>query len=212
MVMMQRKIRSGNKPPALVGLTGGIGSGKSSVAAWFSTLGIPVVDTDMIAHHLTTSNGEAMPVIRETFGEKFVTTDGNLDRAMMRKHIFANPADKKKLEAIMHPMIREGVIKELKNNRYAPYIVVDIPLLCETGFFKEKLTRILVIETRLDLQIQRAIDRSRLSLNEVKQILKAQATNPQRREIATDIIVNNDTLDELYREVTRIHQRYLTEL
>lgn len=212
MVTTQNKIRSGSGVPPLIGLTGGIGSGKSSVSACFATLGVPVVDTDLIAHHLTTSGGAAIGAIKEYFGEKFFNKEGNLDRPLMRRHVFSNPKDKKKLEEIMHPLIEAAVKQELKHNLYAPYIIIDIPLLRETGFFKKWLTRILVVESRLDLQIQRAMDRSGYDPKEVKLILKAQATDEQRKEIATEVIANNDTLEELHRQVNRIHQHYLKTL
>ena len=191
-----------------VGLTGGIGSGKSTVAELFAALGVPVIDTDVIAHRLTAPGGAALQAIRETFGDAVMQEDGTLDRTGLRRCVFADAAARHRLEAILHPLIRRGVEQALAALEGA-YALIVIPLLVETGGYRDVLNRVLVVDCPEELQIARAMARSGLEPGEVQAIIAAQAGRAERLAVADDVIVNTATPAALRAEVSLLHQRYL---
>ncbi|MCL5059246.1 MAG: dephospho-CoA kinase [Candidatus Thermoplasmatota archaeon] len=191
-----------------VGLTGGIGSGKSTVAGLFADLGVPVIDTDVIARELTAPGGAALAAIRAEFGEAVMQANGTLDRAALRRRIFADAAARRRLEAILHPRIREAVEQTLATLT-VPYALVVIPLLVETGGYADVLNRVLLVDCPEDLQIARVTARNGLAQDEVKAILAAQAGRAERLAAADDVIVNTATPAVLRAEVATLHQRYL---
>jgi len=191
-----------------VGLTGGIGSGKSTVADLFAELGTPVIDTDVIARQLTAPGGAALQEIHASFGDTVMQVDGTLDRAALRRRIFADSAARRQLEAILHPCIRQAVVQTLATLT-APYALIVIPLLVETGGYRDVLNRVLVVDCPEDLQIARVMARSGLTQDEVKAILAAQVGRAERLAAADDVIVNTATPAALRAEVVTLHQRYL---
>jgi dephospho-CoA kinase len=191
-----------------VGLTGGIGSGKSTVADCFAALGVPVIDTDVIARELTAPGGAALEAIRAAFGATVMQADGTLDRAVLRRRVFADSAARHQLEAILHPRIRQGVAQKLATLT-APYALIVIPLLVETGDYRDVLNRVLVVDCPEAVQIARVMARSGLVHGEIKAILAAQAGRAERLAVADDIIVNTASLEALRAEVAALHQRYL---
>lgn len=191
-----------------VGLTGGIGSGKSTVADLFAELGVPVIDTDLIAHQLTKPGGEALEAIREKFPDAVMRADGTLDRAALRRIVFSDAAARKQLEAILHPRIRREVEHRL-NQLQAPYAIVVIPLLVETNDYRDLLNHVLVVDCTEAQQIERTMARSLLSREEVVAILAAQASREQRLAAADDVLTNMATPKALRTEVSMLHQRYL---
>ena len=195
--------------PYTIGLTGGIGSGKSAVAALFAKQGIAVIDTDEIAHELTRPGGAAIEPIRTAFGSDLIGADGALDRARMRKLVFGNLAEKKKLEAILHPLIREESLRR-GERAGSPYSILVIPLLAEGGIDRSRYERVLVVDCTEAQQIERAMRRSGLSEGEVRDILAAQATREQRLSLADDVIDNRGPPEALERQVSRLNQKYLT--
>jgi len=195
--------------PYTIGLTGGIGSGKSAVAALFAKQGIAVIDTDEIAHELTRPGGAAIEPIRTAFGSDLIGADGALDRARMRKLVFGNLAEKKKLEAILHPLIREESLRR-GERASSPYSILVIPLLAEGGIDRSRYERVLVVDCTEAQQIERAMRRSGLSEKEVRDILAAQATREQRLGLADDVIDNRGPPEALERQVSRLNQKYLT--
>ena len=192
----------------VVGLTGGIGSGKSTVAESFAAQGVPVIDTDVIARQLTVPGSEALGAIRATFGEGVMQSDGTLDRAAMRRRVFADAAARHQLEAILHPRIRQGVEQALAALA-APYAIIVIPLLVEAGGYQDVLNRVLVVDCPEELQVARVMARSGLAQDEVNAILAAQAGRAERLAAADDVIVNTATPEAVRAEVALLHRRYL---
>jgi dephospho-CoA kinase len=194
-----------------VGLTGGIGSGKTAVSDQLAKLGAGVVDTDLIAHQITTSNGVAIPFIQNQFGADFIDPSGALDRAKMRKLVFADPDARKALEAITHPLIREETIRQaqLLIINKAPYLVFVVPLLIESGNWLDLLDYLAVVDCPEEVQIERVMHRSNLPRNEVERILKAQASRQERIAHADIVIENQGSLDSLEVEVLKLHQKIL---
>ncbi|AAZ98320.1 dephospho-CoA kinase [Thiobacillus denitrificans ATCC 25259] len=192
-----------------IGLTGGIGSGKSAAAERFAELGVPVIDTDVIAHELTRPGSRALDVIRASFGEAVIAADGSLDRPVLRRRVFVDPAARRQLEAILHPLILHEVKARLASLS-GPYAVAVIPLLVETGAYDAPVDRIAVVDCPEELQIARTIARSGLTPDEVGAILAAQAARPARLAVADDVIVNTGSLAALRDQVDALHQRYLT--
>jgi len=191
-----------------VGLTGGIGSGKSTVAALFAELGVPVIDTDLISHQLTQPGGAAIPAIRSAFGEDYINATGALDRTKMRQLVFSDSAAKQRLEKILHPLILAQA-KSLAESRPGPYVLLVVPLLFETPDFQNWLDHTVVVDCPVETQIARATARSDLSEQTVRAIIARQFTRTQRLELANDVIVNDGTLSELYPQIAHLHQSYL---
>ncbi|WP_124706053.1 dephospho-CoA kinase [Sulfuriferula multivorans] len=191
-----------------VGLTGGIGSGKTSVSRIFAELGAGVVDTDEISHTLTGPAGMAMEAIRLAFGDEFIAPDGALDRAAMRTLIFTDSTAKARLEAILHPMIRSRALLATLQSE-APYTMLVAPLLLETGSYEEVVKRVLVVDCEERMQIMRTMQRASLSEEQVRAIMANQLPRKARLARADDIIVNNGSLDDLREQVQTLHQAYL---
>ena len=192
----------------VVGMTGGIGSGKSTVADAFAALGVPVIDTDVIARELTAPGGAALQAIRSAFGEPLMQADGTLDRVALRRRVFADAAARHQLEAILHPAIRQRV-EQMLAHLTARYALLVIPLLVETGAYREVLKRILVVDCPEEIQIARVMSRSGLARDEVLAILAAQATRAERLAVADDVILNTASIKDLRAEVANLHQCYL---
>lgn len=192
----------------VVGLTGGIGSGKSAAAAEFERLGATVVDTDAIAHELTQPGGKAIAGLERIFGAEALGASGALDRTRMRSRVFADPAAKKALEALLHPMIREESQRRISAAR-GPYVVHVVPLLVESPDYRRRVDRVLLIDTPEEQQLERVRLRSGLAAAEVRAIIAAQATRAERLAAADDVIENRGTIDALRKQVAALHRKYL---
>ena len=194
----------------VVGLTGGIGSGKSTVADLFAARGVPLVDTDVIAHRITAPHGIAMPHIAAEFGTEFVASDGSLDRARMRTLVFSDETARKRLEGITHPLIRAETERE-EREAQGPYVIVVVPLLVESGAWKSRVDRVLTVDCSVDTQVARVMSRNSFSREQVLAIIARQATREARLAAADDVIVNdNAPLDELEAQVDAHHRVYLS--
>ena len=192
----------------MVGLTGGIGSGKSAAAECFAQLGAAVVDTDAISHALTGPGGAAIAAIRQAFGDHMITSQGALDRAAMREQVFADTASRARLEAILHPMIRSEARRQCAAAN-APYVVLMVPLLVETGAYRDTVNRIAVVDCPEDLQIARVCQRSGLTERQVRTIMDAQVPRAVRLASADDVIDNCGDLAQLHQVIAALHQKYL---
>jgi dephospho-CoA kinase len=192
----------------VVGLTGGIGSGKSAAAAEFERLGATVVDTDAIAHELTQSGGPAIAEIQRTFGPELIGPSGAMDRKKMRERVFADPAARKKLEGLLHPLIREESGRRIARAQ-GPYVIHVVPLLVESPDYRSRVHRVLVVDVPEEIQVERVALRNGLSEAEVRAILAAQATRAQRLAAADDVIENRGTIDALREQVAALHRKYL---
>ena len=193
-----------------IGLTGGIGSGKTTVADLFAARGASVIDTDQIAHALTAPHGAAMPALLDAFGPEYATLDGALDRARMRALVFADPDARTRLEAILHPRIRAATAAAALLAT-GPYVIFAVPLLIESGTWRERVDRVLAVDCPEDLQVARVMARNGLDESQVRAIMAAQVTRAQRLGAADDVIVNDAGLDELLPQVERLHREYLDE-
>lgn len=194
----------------LVGLTGGIGSGKSAVGDLFAARGVAVIDTDAIAHALTAPDGSAMPAIRAEFGDGVVNAERALDRAAMRAIVFNDASARKRLEAILHPLIRSESERQLAAAaERAPYAIFMVPLLVESGDYRTRVDRVLVVDCSEATQIARVMRRNGLAREEVERILAAQASRAQRLAAADDVIDNDGDLAALAPQVERLHVNYL---
>jgi dephospho-CoA kinase len=195
----------------VIGLTGGIGSGKSTVADMLVARGASLVDTDRIAHELTAPGGDAIGPIRAAFGDDAIAADGSMDRSAMRTRAFSDPDVRRRLEAILHPMIRartdEGIRSAVAAG--APYVIVAVPLLVESGRRAGRFDRVLVVDCPPEVQIERVMRRNRLSRGQVESILAAQATREQRIAAADDVIDNGGDTAALAPQVDAIHLRYV---
>ncbi len=197
-----------HRPALVVGVTGGIGSGKSEAARMFSELGAGVVDTDAVALELTKAGGAAMRDIAAAFGAQYVTADGALDRPRMRERVFSDALARNTLEAILHPLIRKQVALQIDTIK-SPYALVLIPLLVETGGYPTLVERVLVVDVDEEVQIARTMARSGLTVDQVRAIMGTQATRAQRLAAADDIIDNNGSIEQLSDQVGRLHASYL---
>ena len=192
----------------VVGLTGGIGSGKSTVADLFAAHGIAVVDTDHLARELTTAGGAAMPALAAAFGPDVAAADGSLDRAAMRRLVLADAGLRERLEDILHPMIRQ--LSAVRCQEAAsPYVLLAVPLLVESGTYRQRCDRILVVDCDEERQIARVMARSGIAEAEVRGFMAAQVSRALRLAAADDVIVNNDGRELLLPQVQALHHRYL---
>lgn len=204
----QSHTAAGNRHrPLVIGLTGGIGSGKSAVAGYFSALGITVIDADELAHALVAPGKPAFGQIVATFGPHAVAADGSLDRAFLRRRIFSDTEDKQKLEAILHPLIRERM-RQLLATATGPYSIAVIPLLLETGQ-ADLVDRILVVDAPETMQRQRVAERDGLPMSAISDIMASQVDRDTRIAAADDIISNDGDLDALRSRVGELHNHYL---
>lgn len=191
-----------------VGLTGGIGSGKSTVADQFAALGASVVDTDQIAHALTAPHGAAMPALLEEFGAEFATPEGALDRAKMRQLVFSDAGARTRLETILHPKIRDATAAAAAIAT-GPYVILVVPLLVESGSWAERVDRVLVVDCPETVQIRRVMSRNNLPEAQVRAIMAAQASRGQRLAAADDVILNDDGIELLAPQISQMHAFYL---
>ena len=200
--------------PLLLGLTGGIGSGKSTVAHLLESRGAIVIDADAIARSVTVPGGAAMPAIADSFGPEFVTAQGALDRDRMRELVFRDPGAKQRLEAIVHPLVGQETARQTQAARDlgAPIIVFDVPLLVESGHWRQRVDRVLVVDCLESTQVQRVVARSGLEPAAVERIIAAQASRAQRLQVA-DWVIHNEglTLQALEQEVTTLVQHILAQ-
>jgi len=194
--------------PYIVGLTGGIGSGKSAAAQVFEELGATVVDTDAIAHALTAPGGAAIAPIRAAFGADYITAEGALARPRMRELVFADAEKKRLLESILHPLIRARS-SELVRAARSPYVILMVPLLIESGDYRGRYQRILVVDCPEELQVERVVARSGITAAQVRAIMATQVARGARLASADDVIDNSRDPAHLRREVELLHQRYL---
>ena len=194
----------------VVGLTGGIGSGKSEVARLFADRGVTVVDTDAIAHELTAAGGAAIGSIRATFGKAVIGPDGALDRAAMRRLAFSDPAARVRLESILHPMIRRESEARVAMAP-GPYAILVVPLLVESGVDRRRYQRVLVVDAPEAEQMARVVSRSGLTAAEIRAIMAAQAPRAERLSHADDIIDNSGRIGSLAAQVDRLHASYLAK-
>ena len=190
----------GPHAPLRIGLTGGIGSGKSTVAALLAAHGADIVDTDAIARRLTAAGGLAIPALREAFGADCIDAHGALDRQRMRTLAFDDPAVRRRLEGILHPLILAETAQEAERLRDSDVIVFDVPLLVEATRWVHQVHRVLVIDCSADTQVQRVMQRSGWTESAVRAVIAAQATREQRRAAADDLIVNDGISTETLAE------------
>ena len=202
--------------PLVIALTGGIGSGKSSVGNILAELGALVIDTDEIAHRLTAAGEAGARAIGEHFGAHYLTPDGALDRNRMRERVFSDAHARQKLENLLHPMIRAEVQTAMNaeadaaaKRPHATYIVIVVPLLIETGAYRNLARRVLVVDCEESLQVARVIQRSGLTAEAVRAIMANQASRAQRLERADDIVHNDGDLETLRATVGALHRKYL---
>ena len=191
-----------------VGLTGGIGSGKSAVATMLGELGASIIDTDAISHSLTAAGGDAMPAIATLFGNKYLTSDGALDRAAMRELVFSDQDARRQLESVLHPLIAQKTLAEA-NQASGLYLIFVVPLLVESGRWKDRVDRVLVVDCSEQLQIERVTRRNNIAASQVQAIMATQVSRAQRLAAANDVVVNETSLEALRAEVEQLHQRYI---
>lgn len=192
----------------ILGLTGGIGCGKTTVSRMFANLGTPVIDADLIAHQLTMPGQPIIQTIQAEFGQQYLGQDGSLNRALMRELVFEDDAARHKLESILHPAILERIQAQLQYQT-ATYVILMVPLLIENPQFRALTDRILLVDTPDALQIERTMQRSGLTEAEVRAIMARQLTRQERQQHADDIIVNDAGWDKLHQHVEQLHQQYM---
>jgi len=195
------------KPPFRVGLTGGIGSGKSAVCDCFRKLGVAVIDADIIARAMVEPGQPALALIRQRFGPGILTSDDHLNRRALREIVFSDPQAKQALEAILHPRIRSCMQAEIEHID-APYCILCIPLLLETGQ-QDLVDRILVVDVPVETQLQRVMQRDQCSAEQASAIIGEQLERGKRLRQTDDVINNQGTQETLYAEVGVLHQHYL---
>jgi len=191
----------------IIGLTGGIGSGKSAAAALFKDIGVDLIDADDLARNSLNINSEGYKLFIDEFGDKYLDENKNINRGLIRKLIFNDPDAKSKLENIIHPIVRSGIETFIRNTK-SNYCIIVVPLIFETNSSKI-YDRILVIDCDVDVQISRTSKRDNQTKSDIENIINKQATREQRLSIADDVIVNNGSLDLLRVEVLKIHKKYL---
>jgi len=195
----------------LIGLTGGIGSGKTAVSNLLAELGAGIIDTDLIAHQITATNGKAIAAIEKLFGPEFIDSDGALNRSMMRAFVFKKPEARGLLEQITHPLIKEETVRQALAlaKTHIPYLVFVVPLLLESGTWQKLMDYLVVVDCPIETQIERVMHRNQLSRLEVESILQVQATREDRLAIANTVIENGGYLDQLRPQVLQLHQKLL---
>jgi dephospho-CoA kinase len=191
----------------IIGLTGGIGSGKSAAAALFKDIGVDLIDADDLARDSLSINSEGYKLFIEEFGDKYLDENKNINRELIRKLIFNDSNAKSKLESIIHPIVRSGIETFIKNKK-SDYCIIVVPLIFETNSSKI-YDRVLVIDCDVDVQISRTSKRDNQTKSDIENIVNKQATREQRLSIADEVIVNNGSLDLLRNEVLKIHKKYL---
>lgn len=192
----------------IVGLTGGIGSGKSVASQWFEQQGIYVVDADIVAREVVTQGQPALSQIQQVFGDWVLQENGELNRRALREYIFQHPEAKKNLEKITHPIIRQSIIQQLQQTTQSPYHILVSPLLFETQQH-QLVQRTLLIDADEQIQLQRASQRDVQNIEQIQRIIKSQMPRQQKQQLADDIILNQDDLNALYLKLSLIHHQYL---
>lgn len=191
----------------VLGLTGGIGSGKSAASQWFEAQGIAVVDADIVAREVVDIGQPTLQQIQQAFGDWVLLENGSLNRRALREHIFQSPEARKTLENITHPAIRNSIIQQL-HAAQSPYAILVSPLLFETN--QHELTQhTLLIDAAIELQIQRASQRDGQNVEQIQKIIAAQMPREQKRAMADDIVLNDGELEHLYAHLTPLHEKYL---
>lgn len=191
----------------VLGLTGGIGSGKSAASQWFEAQGITVVDADVVAREVVEIGQPALAQIQQAFGDWVLLADGSLNRRALREYIFQSPEARKTLESITHPAIRTSIIQQL-HAAQSPYAILVSPLLFETN--QHELTQhTLLIDATIELQIERASQRDGQNIEQIRNIIAAQMSREQKQTMADDIVLNDGHLDHLYAHLRLLHQKYL---
>ena len=193
--------------PLVVGLTGGIGSGKSAVADAFAALGAPLVDADAIAHEISAAGAAGQRAVAETFGAAATAVDGSLDRRWLREQAFADPTFRERLERVLHPLIRAEADRRI-GEWTAPYGLFVVPLLLDRGDARGRVHRVLVVDCPEETQIARVMERSGLREDQVRAIMAAQLSRPARLAQADDVIDNSGTRDAIAPQVERLDRRY----
>lgn len=191
----------------ILGLTGGIGSGKSAASQWFEAQSIVVVDADVVAREVVAIGQPALTQIQQAFGDWVLLADGSLNRRTLREYIFQSPEARKTLESITHPAIRTSIIQQL-HAAQSPYAILVSPLLFETN--QHELTQhTLLIDATIELQIERASQRDGQNIEQIRNIIAAQMSREQKQTMADDIVLNDGHLDHLYAHLRLLHQKYL---
>jgi dephospho-CoA kinase len=192
----------------LIGLTGGIGSGKSEVAKRLASLGATVIDSDQIAHDITVPHGAAIAPIQARFGPDLLAADGSLDRSKMRRLAFNDPSVLQSLEAITHPLIHAETLRQASqaHQNGALYLVFMVPLLVESGYWPQIIDHLVVVDCPPELQIERVMQRSKLDRSQIEQIMSKQASREDRLAAADTILLNDGSLDKLIPQIEALHQ------
>tara|TARA_Y100000814_G_scaffold272545_1_gene230045 strand:- start:550 stop:1146 length:597 start_codon:yes stop_codon:yes gene_type:complete len=191
----------------IVGLTGGIGSGKSVAGDFFIELGIDVIDADHVSKNILDDNESAKKLFLEHFGEKFIDKNNNVDRALLRDEIFKNEDEKEALESIIHPLVREEIFNFIENSN-SVYKIIMVPLIYETNS-QDFYDKIVVVDCKEENQIIRASKRDNKTKNDIINIMKNQASSDERMSIADEVIKNDSSLDDLKKQVIKVHQKLL---
>ena len=191
----------------IIGLTGGIGSGKSAAASIFKDLGIDSIDADDLARDSLNINSKGYKLFINEFGKKYLDENEDINRELLRKDIFNDPATKIKLENIIHPFVRSG-IQDFINSSKSDYCIIVVPLIYETSSSK-LYDRILVIDCDVDIQIERTSKRDNQTISQIENILDKQATREERISIADEVILNNGSIEHLKKSVLNIHRKYM---
>ena len=191
----------------IVGLTGGIGSGKSVAGDFFIELGIDVIDADHVSKNILDNNESAKKLFLEHFGEKFIDKNNNVDRALLRDEIFKNEDKKEALESIIHPLVREEIFNFIENSN-SVYKIIMVPLIYETNS-QDFYDKIVVVDCKEENQIIRASKRDNKTKNDIINIMKNQASSDERMSIADEVIKNDSSLDDLKKQVIKVHQKLL---
>jgi len=193
----------------IIGMTGGIGSGKTEATKLFTELGVPIVDVDIISHELTARGQAILKEIAQAFGQDILNDDGALNRAALRKKVFANSEARKSLEDILHPAIFNKALETLKKNASAPYQILAIPLLFESDRYLEIISRSLVIDSPPEMQIARASKRDGLLEADIQKIIGVQMSRTKRNSLADDLILNDGSIEELRQKIKQLHEKYI---
>jgi dephospho-CoA kinase len=193
--------------PLRIGLTGGIASGKSTVAGFFADLGVPVIDTDVIAREVVAKGAPALERIRDAFGDTVFDDDGNLDRKAMRNLVFSDADKRRQLEDILHPLIRDAVVMQVAAVT-APTMIIVVPLLVESPM-KDFMDRVLVVDCSEELQLRRLMSRDADAEEQARRMIAAQATREERLAIADDVVLNDTDLEATRARVAALHEKYL---
>ena len=191
----------------IIGLTGGIGSGKSATAKYFKDIGIDIIDADYVAKNVLIKNSAGYKLFIHKFGNKFLDKKNEIDRSLLRSEVFSKPDKKIELEKIIHPLVSEEILSFINNSR-SPYCIVMVPLIFETNS-SSNYDRVIVIDCNEEVQISRASLRDNQTVKEIKKIIANQASRKERLSIAHDVILNNSSLENLKKQVINKHNYYM---